>query len=283
MNSITVTFTRGDGRALAIDGGVLGLVAATGLDRANIEVFTQKSAVGDGDLVTGRRVSSRALEFTAKARQAALNETLRRAITSFFIAAQTYDIHIARYGEARYAERCCLESAEIPTETPLKPITVKLAFVMPDGYFISEDRFGQNIAAVTPRCGYPFAAKKNVGRVYGAYAFAQTVYLDNDGDATAYCKAVFTAKGTVVNPKLTAGSGFVRLLATLHTGDVLVVDGKTKGVTLNGENAATLLDRASSFEGITFALGQNAVGFGADVGANLLAVYVYYNKRYIGA
>ena len=99
----------------------------------------------------------------------------------------------------------------------------------------------------------------------------------------AYCKAVFTARGEVVNPKLTAGSGYVRVLATLAAGDVMVVDGRTRSVAINGQNVSAKLDRQSSFDGIVFALGSNTVGFGADVGANLLEVYVYYNKRYMGA
>lgn len=283
MSSITVRFIRGDGRTFAIDGSTLGLVSAVGLDRANVEVYSQKAAVGDGDLVTGQRVGSRTLEFTAKARQPALNEVLRRAITSFFMATQPYAIHIIRTGARRYADNCRLDSAEIPTENAYKAITVKLSFLMPEGYFLSMDSFGRNIAGIEPRCGYPYAALAGYGRIYGVYSFAQTVYLDNDGDADAYCKAVFTARGAAVNPKLITGRGYVRVLTALAEGDVLVVDGKTKGVTLNGENAAASLDRHSTFDGIVFALGTNTVGFTADVGANVLDVYVYYNKRYMGA
>ena len=283
MNGITVQFNRSDGRTFAVDGGAFGLVAASGLDQANVEVFTQKAAIGDGDLVTGQRVGSRTLEFTLKARQTALNEVLVRAVTSFFTATQTYDIYIARYGENRYAEQCRLCDAEIPTESPAKPITVNLSFLMPEGYFLSVDSFGKNIAAIEARSGYPFISPAGRGRIYGVYAFAQTVYLDNDGDAQAYCKAVFIARGGVVNPKLVAGGSYVRVLSALAQGDVLVVDGKTKTITLNGQNVSNRIDRHSSFEGIVFALGTITVGFTADIGGNLLDVYVYYNKRYMGA
>lgn len=283
MSSITVKFIRGDGRTFAIDGNTLGLVAATGLDKANVEVFTQKAAVGDGDIVTGQRVGSRTLEFTAKARQAVLNEVLRRAVTSFFTASQAYEIHIERYGAKRYAVNCRLDGVEIPTENQYKPITVKLAFLMPEGYFLSVDGFGKNIAGIQARCGYPFAARQGVGRIYGIYAYAQTVYLDNDGDAEAYCKAVFTARGTVVNPKLIAGDSYVRMLCTLTEGDVMIIDGKSKSVTIDGANASVYLDKHSRFDGIVFALGTNAIGFTADAGSNVMEVYVYYNKRYMGA
>lgn len=280
---ITLQFLRNDDRSFTVDGGTLGLVAATGLDQANVEVFTQKAAVGDGDIVTGSRVGSRTLEFTFKARHASINEVLRRAITSFFIAAQSYSIYVTRYGAKRYAADCRLDNAQISTDGQGVPVTVKLAFLMPEGYFRSVDSFGKNIAGIESRCGYPYAALQSYGRIYGLYAYAQIVYLDNDGDAEAYCKAVFTAQGTVVNPKLQTGNSYVRMLCTLSAGDVMVVDAKTRSVTLNGENASYLLDRQSSFDGIVFARGTNAVSFTADMGSNLLAVYVYYNKRYMGA
>ena len=66
MSKITVKFTRSDGKTMIIDGTTVGLISAKGLDAANVEVFTQKAAVGDGDLVTGQRVGSRTIEFTAR-------------------------------------------------------------------------------------------------------------------------------------------------------------------------------------------------------------------------
>ena len=88
---------------MSIDDTTLGLIAAKGLDAANVETFTQKSAIGDGDLVTGQRVGSRTIEFTARPRNSALNEVLKRAWTSFFTAGRTYDVCVTRYGNKRYA------------------------------------------------------------------------------------------------------------------------------------------------------------------------------------
>ena len=51
----------------------------------------------------------------------------------------------------------------------------------------------------------------------------------------------------------------------------------------NSANAAALLDKASDFSSLAFATGTNTIGYTADVGANVLDVYVYYNKRFLGA
>jgi hypothetical protein len=283
MSVTTVKFVRSDGKTMSIDDTALGLTAAKGLDAANVETFTQKSAVGDGDLVTGQRVGSREISFTARARNPALNEILKRAWTSFFTTGRTYDVYVTRYGNRRYAAGCCLDSFEVPTDNQYKTITLKISLICPEGYWLSVDSFGRNIAGVESRAGWPWIAQEGYGRIYGIYSYAGTVYLDNDGDAKAYCKAVFTAQGAVTNPKLIAGDGYVRVLTTLNEGDVMVIDGKTQSVTINGVNAATLIDKASSFAGIVFALGTNSIGFTADVGSNVVAVTVYYNKRYMGA
>lgn len=285
MSKLLINFVRSDGKAMAIDDTTLSLVDADGLDKATIEVFSEKAAVGDGDLVTGQRVGRREIEFTARTLNPALNEILRRAWTSFFVANRTYDVYVTRYGNNRYATGCYLDNFEIPTDNQYVPITLKIGLICPEGYWLSVDSFGKNIAGVTERLGYPFISLAGAGngRIYGVYSYAGTVYLDNDGDAESYCKAVFTAQGDVTNPKLIAGSGFVRVLCTMHQGDVLIIDGRTKMVTINGANAATLVDRASSFAGIVFSLGTNSVSFTADVGSSALAVNIYYNKRYLGA
>ncbi len=283
MSRITLNFVRDDGQSMAVNNTTWGLLGAKGLDKPDISIFTQEAAIGDGDMVTGKRVGARSIEITLKTMSAALNEVLRRAATSFFTHKHTYDLYVYRFGSPRYAPACEVESVEIPTESQYKPITLTLGLLCPEGYFLSADSFSRNIAGLVGRCGYPYIALGSYGRIYGVYSFAETVYLDNDGDAEAYCKAVFIARGGVTNPKLVAGSGYVRVLGSMVAGDVLMIDGKTKAATLNGANIATHLDRASNFDGIVFAVGTNSVGFTADVGSNVLDVYIYFNKRYMGA
>lgn len=282
MSYITLKIVRSDGQVMTINDTQWGITGLSGFDKPDIEVFTQKAAIGDGDLVTGKRVGARALGIELAAKSVALNEVLRRAATSYFTAAFTYDVHAYRHGDPRYAAGCHLESIEIPTDKLTKPISAKIELLCPEGYLLSEDSFAQDIAGVEPRAGYPYVAYAPYGRIYGIYSYAETVELVNDGDAEAYCQAVFVATGDVTNPKLLCGDGYVRVVTEMSSGDTLIIDGKSKRITLNGVNVSNLVDRSSSFDGITFAVGTNTIGFTADIGANLLAVYVYYNKRYLG-
>lgn len=283
MSKLYLKFVRSDGREMLVRDDVWGITAMKGLDKPEITVFTQKNALRDGDVVTGSRVGARPIEIELTARNAALNDVLRRAATSFFTLGKTYDLYVTRYGEERFARECWLEGFDIPTERTAVRIVAKIDLLCPEGYFLSADSFSKNIAAIEPRCGYPYIAHEDCGRIYGVYSFAETVYLDNDGDAEAYCQAVFIAKGDVTNPRLNAGDGFVRLLTVMHDGDVLIVDGRNMSVKLNGVNMSNLLDKDSSFDDLVFAVGTSTVGFTADIGSNLLDVYIYYNKRYMGA
>ena len=280
---ITLKFVRSDGQVFSVTDSVWGLTAAEGFDKPALSIFTESAAIGDGDIVTGTRMGSRSINIQLVAKSAALNEVLRRAATSFFTLGRTYDVYVYRYGNTRYAPACHLQAFNIPTQRLTIPITMTLGLLCPEGYFLSADSFSKNIAGVAGRAGWPYMAQEAYGRIVGIYSFAETVYLDNDGDAEAYCQAVFTARGDVSNPKLIAGDGYVRVIGDMSSGDVLVIDGRSKAVTMNDVNIATQLDKASNFDGITFAIGTNTVGFTADVGRNMLDVYIYYNKRYMGA
>jgi hypothetical protein len=283
VSKVFLKFIRSDGCELNVNDDVWGITDIKGLDKPEITVYTQKAAIGDGDLVTGSRVGARTIEIELTARNVVLNEVLRRAATSFFTAGRTYALYVTRYGEPRYARECWLDSLEIPTERQFKRLVARIDLLCPEGYFLSADSFSKNIAEIEGRCGYPYVAAAAYGRIYGIYTYAGLVYLDNDGDTEAYCQAVFIARGDVTNPKLLAGDGYVRVIGTMSAGDVLMIDGREKSVTMNDVNISNQLDKDSDFGGIVFSIGTNSVGFTADIGSNVLDVYVYYNKRYMGA
>ena len=95
---ISLRFVRNDGQVFSVTDTVWGLIGAKGLDSPELTVYTQKAAIGDGDLVTGWRVGARDIEFELKAKSAVLNDVLRRAATSYFRSGSTYDVYVYRYG-----------------------------------------------------------------------------------------------------------------------------------------------------------------------------------------
>lgn len=276
----TVTFTRSDGLVFVIDDKMLGVTELDGLGNPTIEIFTEKRAVGSGDLVTAKRLASRAITVRTTSRVHGINSQLRTIASSFFSHAYTYDVEFQYDGITRKATECELKAISIPTENLYKPFRLTVTVLAPAGYLQGGGMNGQNLNEVRGGFGFPYVSLVDFGFNYGVYLFNQKATIVNDGAGPTFVRAVMTCRGEVVNPRLTHGDAFVRVVATINEGDTLVIDTEKRIVTLNGQNAITHVDKASNFQGMTLDVGASEIGFAADSGDNLLDVSVYWAKRY---
>ena len=78
-----IKFIRDDGLTLNIT-DYFKIISIEGLGTITQEIFTEKRAVGDGDIITGTRVSSRTVTITACNDYAGQFDTSREKINSFF-------------------------------------------------------------------------------------------------------------------------------------------------------------------------------------------------------
>lgn len=278
----SVSFKRSDGREFAIDGSTFDLLEIDGIGSAKVEIFTEKRAVGDGDIVTSKRVAARTINIKAKNRLGRLNEQLRKVAGAFFNPRYTFDVIVQYMGVTRTASGCEIKAIDMPTKNVHAPLRLNLTMYCPDAYLLGEGLSGQNINSVSNGFGFPFVSLVDVGFNYSVFDFASNISIENDGDSPTYIRAVFTSRGAVQNPKLIKDDSFVRVLTTIDVGDVLEIDTEHNTVTLNGENAIVLVDKLSSFSGMTLDIGDNTIGFAADSSDNLLDVSVYFAKRYQG-
>lgn len=276
----TVTFTRSDGLVFTMDDKMLGITELDGLGRPTIEIFTEKRAVGSGDLVTSKRIAGRAITVKTTSRVHGINAQLRSIASSFFSHAYTYDVEFQYDGVIRTATECELKAIDIPTENIHKPFRMVVTVLAPAGYLQGGGMNGQNLNEARGGFGFPYVSLVNRGFHYGVFLFSQRAAVINDGAGPTYVRAVMTCRGEVINPKLTHGDSFVRVVTTLNKGDTLVIDTEKRIVTLNGSNAITYVDKASNFQGMTLEVGASEIGFEADSGDNLLDVSVYWAKRY---
>ena len=106
--------------------------------------------------------------------------------------------------------------------------------------------------------------------------------LDNDGDVETYCKAVISANGDVVNPKIIINDNYVRVLDNMKANDVIIIDFTQNPPTVkkNGVNFIGHCDRTSAFDDMELPIGSSEISFDADTGSNLMNVSIYYNKLY---
>lgn len=280
----TVHFTRSDGHTFSIDNSPMGLVELSGVDAPAIEIFTEKNAVGDGDIVTGQRTASRLITVKARARGTRLNRQMRALASSFFTPTYSFDATIAYNGSTRIARDCRLKALALPTGNVYAPLDLTLSLLCPTGYLDGGGLHGEDLNSITPGLGWPFVSLEGRGFLFGLHNFSKTITVNNSGVAPTWARAVFTAIGTdaVQNPKLTRGSAYVRVLCALNPGDALEIDTEARTVRLNGQNVLNKVDKRSNFQQMVMGVGLNTIGFDADTHDNQLSVRVYYAIRYNG-
>lgn len=247
----------------------------------------------DGAIVTSSRVNSQDRSITAMARAKGRNEKLRAQAMSFFLPKREYEVHLTYMGRTRWTKGTLI-GFKASEGNVYKPAEVTFTILCPNPYLQSEGNFGKDIAETAPRFGFPFMSFLpvedgsipgfNVGFIASKYEFSQNVELSNDGDVASGINAVIRAMGTVVNPRLDVGNGYIRILTTMQQGDELNLDATTRPpiVELNGANAMHLVDRKSSILNMMVEVGDTTIRYDADDGYQNMSVAVFFNKQYTG-
>lgn len=280
---VIVRIVRDDNSELIADDTDWGLTTIDGADAPEYELFTEKNAVGDGDTLTGKRVAARDLELEAAVMDTRFNSILRDRARRFFSPKHTYKVYLTYMGTT-YWLAAELKAFKAPSERITKKQTWSAYFVALEPYWQSVDDFGQDIAAITPRWGFPYMDNPTYGVLVSLANFAKKVRFDYDGDAPAYPTIVLNASEEVRNPKIEKDGAFIRLLDTLQNGDTVTISTNPRRIriTKNGQNVLNKVDRASSFSGMQMPPGDNTFSYTADYGDNNLHVVIRYNKQYLG-
>lgn len=284
MSEVTVLFKRSDGKELAFDDFPFGVTALEGVDGPKLEIFSEKKAQGDGDIITGKRVDGRLITISAKNRNVGLNRQMRKIASAFFNPLYTFDVEVNYQGSTRTAYGCELKAIAMPTENVYRRLKITLTMHSPTGYLGGGGLHGLDINSIRPRLGWPWVSVANVGMLFSLRSFAKVIAVNNDGDAPTYIKAEFIATGTdaVKNPSLIKGESHIKVLTELQPGQVLEIDTEKKQVKIDGTSALNLVDKTSNWAGMRMDAGQNSFGFDADSNDNQLAVRIYYTNRFYG-
>lgn len=275
-------FKRSDGKTLTFGNDSIAILYMKGIDELKVEVFKKKRAVGDGDIITGYRIPSRELEIGGEVVDPRMNKNMREIMNSFFSQRYTYDVYITYLGEQRYAKSCRLLRYKCPPKNINIPAQPVVNMLCEDGYFLSIDEFGENLASTFGGSGFPYVNLVGKSRPFAYFLFGADVEINNDGDADAHCKAVITFRGSVVNPYIKKDGSFVKCLDSFSIGDTLVINSYDKSITKNGVNISAKVDKGSRWNDLVFKIGANTIGYDADAGNNLMDVTIYFNKRHLG-
>lgn len=284
MSEVLVRFVRDDGKEFIIDGDTWKIPedGLDGFDFLDNDISTENNAQGDGSYQTGARIPEKDRTVKFELMNSNLNDLMRQLVRSFFNVKRTFKCYLTYGGQTKWCEGSIYQPSA-PTANIYDRLEVSITLLCPAPYMYSNDDFAQNIASIIPIFEFTLEIPDD-GIEFDTFAFAKEVELDNDGDFETYCKAVMIAKGNVTNPVLKKDDKYVKLLDTLQSGDVLIIDlvSSPAKITKNGENIIRLVDRTSSFTDMKFDVGNNTIGYDADNGSNLLDVTIYFNKRYAG-
>jgi hypothetical protein len=283
MSEVIVKFFRDDGVNFVLNDSNW-KIPSNGLegfgDFSN-SVTIVDNGVGDGGIISSRRVPQKDRTISAICRNLHMAEVLRAEATSFFRPKNTYKVYFTYMGRTRWAEGI-VERFNISTHNIHEYMTLTVTLLFADPYLKSYEDFGQDIASIIGTAGFPYMCTRGQGSPTGMYRFADVVNITNDGDVEAYCKVVFRAKGAVLNPKLIINGHYVRVLDQMQGEDVIIMDFVASPPTVkkNGVNFIGRCDRTSEFDKMLLTIGNSTLQYDADNGTNLLSVSVYFNKLY---
>ena len=281
MKPTLVKCVRSDAKEFTIGLSDWKITKLEGIDAPNFSLFTDKNAVGDGAMLSGKRVDDRDVYVEAKSRFPQQNEAIRTRALEFFNPKYTYRVHVTYLGTTRWIEGE-LAGFSIPAENVYRNMTMKVRFYCPDPYFRSEDNFGKDIASSQKMFGFPYIQTAKIKTVASAFNFAKLVKITNDGDVETYCMARILFSGETTNPKIVKDDYFVRVCESFTSGDVLEIDFANATIRKNGTNIIQKIDRGSTFTSMQLDVGPSNIGFAADTGDANMSVTIYYNKLYLG-
>ncbi|MBE6598956.1 MAG: phage tail family protein, partial [Ruminococcaceae bacterium] len=250
-----------------------------GFDSTDFDVATGAYANDNGGYIKKRRYAERLMELVFEITES--DGEWRRRILSVVNPGCDCTITAKLYGTTRRITAVPVDRITFEQDSFYDRTTVKLRFMAPDPFFMSEETktgaFIRTVPMLTfPMNFYKSKSGKRAGVVPGYVIHTETGNAPNMGDVA--CGVVITVKakgGSVVNPRITkassdgTGEEFIGITATLADGDELVIDTRRrqKGVKINGESRL-IFDWKSTF-------------FSLDVGDNMLTIDAAGGKEYM--
>lgn len=280
---VVIKLVREDNEEFIID-NTEWLIPSNGLDGfGGVEnsISTTDNAIGDGVIITSKRLSSADRTVKCIASDARYNRELRHRAISFFNVKKQYKLYITYMGLTRWCQGW-LYKIQVSEGNIYQRVELQFTLMCPSPYLRSFDDFGKDIAGLLPMVAFPYLCNQETGRPTGIYAFGQDVVLSNDGDAETYANVVMIANGDVVNPKLIINGNYVRVIDNMKQGDKITMDFTVQPPTVkkNGVNYIGHCDRSSAFNAMQLNIGDNIISYEADEGDTFMTVSIYYNKLY---
>ena len=274
-----IKFVRDDDLTLNIS-DYFKIISIEGLGTITQEIFTEKRAVGDGDIITGTRVSSRTVTITACNDCAGQFDTSREKINSFFNPKNSFKMYVTYKNNTVWCE-CIVDARDLPTNNIFAPQMFTLSVFCPSPYFKSYDDFGKDLASISPMMGFPLMISQEKGFVTSTRNFSQHVFVPNNGAVETYCTIVLGFESPVKGLKIYKNEKeYIQFTQQLGGKESIKIDFEKRTIEQWGRKLLNCIDRKSTFFAID--RGGCTVSYSADENESAVHVYLYYNQLYLG-
>ena len=274
-----IRFVRDDGLTLNIT-DYFKIISIEGLGTITQEIFTEKRAVGDGDIITGTRVSSRTVTITACNDYAGQFDPSREKINDFFNPKNSFKMYITYKNNTVWCE-CIVDARDLPTNNVFAPQMVTLSVFCPSPYFKSYDDFGKDLASISPMMGFPLMISQEKGFVASTRNFSQHVFVPNSGAVGTYCTVLLEFDAPVSGLKIYKNEKeYIQFTKELRGKQGVKIDFEKRTIEEGGKKLLNAIDRKSTFFAID--RGGCTISYSADTNDSAVHVYLYYNQLYSG-
>lgn len=290
-------FVRSDGEEFNFGRGGWMILKDGFEDAANLAytVSTSKNILTDGSSLVAKRAEETDRTITAEYRGDSPDRARSEAI-AFFNFRFSFELHVTYRGNSRW---CLgeLKGFKADSGSPFDDPRITVTLLCLDPFWRSESHNDFAFGDSTPMLGWPYVShvrmvgpkgeRYPVGNPVSILIYDGKNTLINTGDVEAPYTIQVRAGGELINPTITKDGKFIKVLVTMQSGDVLLIDyesRRTPQVTLNGKNVIQQCSRDSSFTGMMIQPGTNVFTFTIDNTINRLLsdVRILYYKRYTG-
>ena len=270
-------------------GGNKNILHVGGLSSAEYKLDVKDNALFDGVSVTGAKLGAREISLRWELSDYGLSPRTREELIHMFSPKHEFLLYVRRDEIIRRI------NARV-TSFVIDPVNLydyyisDIEFICPDPYFLDENDTVSRFRIFEPLINAPFIfLPEGAGLTAGMQVVTDGIHVNNAGDADFGIRAEITVVGgDVINPAIWRGAGaYVRVITTLHIGDVMIIDTRrgNKGIWVKTAGTGELIkvlryDPTSTW--FTLAQGGNFVSFKADDGAEKAETTITYSNRWLG-
>lgn len=258
------------------------LISIKGDDYMDADVSIEDYASGDGGYIKNTRYEPRFIDMRIMSKAVSdeqINAT-QLLLHSYMCSKVDSIITVYKNGVERIGYGRIADLKKVDGVKWYDPPYIIITFVMPDPWFTGE-QFTNEFVSFTPVMSFPLSFIADVGLTVGITSSGNEVTFDYAGHEDAGFVLTLTARGAVVNPKVTNQDGlYVKVLKTLADGDIITISTVRGDKYVKCGTTSCKYDRLSTF--FDLEVGSNTLTVSADSGIGLLTKSLTYRERFRG-